>query len=711
MAGAGTPAAPPAATAVTNGTDAKTGSPPPRPAPSASASTSSSASPPRPAPGAATGTDLTLSPDPLPASTAPGRPDGSSGEDEVGSEDGGPGGVVGALTAHRAALVPLLAVLAPVALALAPLLLAAAALAAWLAAPVVLPLAAARLATGRCPELVHRLPRPAAGAVRTMAQAYAAGQRTGLRLLGVGPRRERRVPAGAARRRWTKLQHSTRLLSASPRELVPTGIAADVSDEERVRLCALHGDYDGARAAAAAAVRAARAAAGGGGPGALLAASPVLRRYCGARWRALFIALAAREPAALAAATRHPLGRLGRALLGLEDRRPARERVANRYLKVGGAKEWHLPTPPPPSAAVAAVAGGPPAAGVFADWPPAVLAAAGRTTVIFVPGLLNGLLPVRAFDPHLAQLERDLPGVRVVRARCHPLRGCEANVADLEEAFARGLGLRADKEPMEDDEAHEPENVVCVCYSKGMPDLLTFLVRRPQYCARVRAVFSWAGAIGGSPLANDVHAKLEQAGSGVKEMGQNVKGWFSPAAAGRPAAPGGAAAQASLLTSLPMLRWAQYNNKALAAGGGRRKRGDNFRLDEWDLVGAMESLSTPYREKFLEEHGDAIARWRFPVFRITGATTAAEVPFFQTSGYLQLCAWDANNDMQLTQDNASLGLGTEVPLAVVNGHHWDMSYPPFPSHMTLGSKALAHPFPKYSSLLAMVLLCVELELL
>ena len=43
---------------------------------------------------------------------------------------------------------------------------------------------------------------------------------------------------------------------------------------------------------------------------------------------------------------------------------------------------------------------------------------------------------------------------------------CRARWSDLQ---------RADKEPMEDDEAHEPENVVCVCYSKGMPDLLTFL--------------------------------------------------------------------------------------------------------------------------------------------------------------------------------------------------------------------------------------------
>lgn len=56
-----------------------------------------------------------------------------------------------------------------------------------------------------------------------------------------------------------------------------------------------------------------------------------------------------------------------------------------------------------------------------------------------------------------------------------------------------------------------PARVVLIGYSKGAPDILDAIVTYPQIRSRVAAVVSAAGAIGGSPLANDAeeyHAEL-----------------------------------------------------------------------------------------------------------------------------------------------------------------------------------------------------------
>lgn len=46
-------------------------------------------------------------------------------------------------------------------------------------------------------------------------------------------------------------------------------------------------------------------------------------------------------------------------------------------------------------------------------------------------------------------------------------------------------------------------------YSKGLPDLLETLIRHPAATRRVAAVVSWAGAVGGTPLVDDMN-ELEQ---------------------------------------------------------------------------------------------------------------------------------------------------------------------------------------------------------
>jgi pimeloyl-ACP methyl ester carboxylesterase len=48
-----------------------------------------------------------------------------------------------------------------------------------------------------------------------------------------------------------------------------------------------------------------------------------------------------------------------------------------------------------------------------------------------------------------------------------------------------------------------PPRLVLVGYSKGAPDILEAIVRYPEIRNRVAAIVSAAGAVGGSPLAND----------------------------------------------------------------------------------------------------------------------------------------------------------------------------------------------------------------
>ena len=65
-----------------------------------------------------------------------------------------------------------------------------------------------------------------------------------------------------------------------------------------------------------------------------------------------------------------------------------------------------------------------------------------RTTLVACPGLLNGLLPVRDFQDQLPRIERRF-SMRVLRADAHPVRSCDANVADLLRALNEGKGLDA----------------------------------------------------------------------------------------------------------------------------------------------------------------------------------------------------------------------------------------------------------------------------
>jgi hypothetical protein len=370
-------------------------------------------------------------------------------------------------------------------------------------------------------------------------------------------------------------------------------------------------------------------------------ADPFVKDWCGRRWRNLFIAEAAADPAAVKVAGRR-LPRPGR------DRRSAQQKVTERFLRAEARSEWELELPDPPEAAL------------------------GRTTIVFAPGLIGSLLPLHAFLKAFRELS-DERGWRFLRADCHPVRGCVANVDDLTAALERGEGLAPDSSPIPEDEAAPPGEVLMIGYSKGAPDALTLLAARPDLADRVRCLFSWAGAIGGSYLADGVYES-------IREMD---------------IPPGiGDALKAVLLAIAPVVRL----DRALR------------RLDEYDIKQAVRDLTTGEREEFLEENAERLDALDLPIFTITGSTSALEVPYFQIQGVLDLNRFDPENDMQLTQEQAQFDIPMSTQLAVLHANHWDMSYDPFPIHTRMGSPNLDHPFPKKAAVVAMVQLAAELGL-
>lgn len=124
----------------------------------------------------------------------------------------------------------------------------------------------------------------------------------------------------------------------------------------------------------------------------------------------------------------------------------------------------------------------------------------------------------------------------------------------------------------------------------------------------------------------------------------------------------------------------------------------------------VKSLTTTDREAFLATQSAKIDALDIPLFCLTAATKLLEVPTIQMSDWLALSKHCANNDMQVTQAQASLELPMATSLVVLHGHHWDVSYPPFPRHLRIGSPNLDHPFPRQAAVMAIGQLCVELGL-
>ena len=363
-------------------------------------------------------------------------------------------------------------------------------------------------------------------------------------------------------------------------------------------------------------------------------AAPAFKDWCGRRWRFLFLREAVEDQVALEAAT----------VRG--DRRPLRQRIAERFL-FENRDEWPEDQPDPDERIVR------------------------RTTLLVCPGLLNGLLPVREFRDDLPEVSWRYR-MPVLRSASHPARGCEANVDDIMAAFRDGTGTDAAARPIPPESRRAPGDVMILAYSKGAPDALTALVQHPELRERVKCVFAWAGAIGGSQVADDVASKFKASrlNRHALDLSLKLKG---------------------------------FAHSVMSDGAEVRHR-----IAEFDTAGAVRDLTTGVRHEFLSRNAAALDRLEIPMFTLRGVTRLSEVPLSQRGGCRLLSKCEPQHDMQVAGSCSRLPFPMATELAVLHGHHWDLAYPSFRKRKWLNNTY--HPFPKPAAVTAMVQLAAELGL-
>ncbi|MEI8083121.1 MAG: hypothetical protein WCI74_14890 [Actinomycetes bacterium] len=370
---------------------------------------------------------------------------------------------------------------------------------------------------------------------------------------------------------------------------------------------------------------------------------PQIKSWLGRRYRNLFLVEAGKDKNALRTA-KVPLP------LQLIDGRSGQESLAKRFLK------------------------GMPRNQAAVRMPPAVEPDLRGITLLFVPGLMTGLLPVRAFQSVWPLLE-DRFGVRVLGADVHPVRSCAANEEDIITAMDTGVGWDAESQRVSKRSAKAPTDVILLGYSKGATDALNFLVDCPQYRDRIRAFVSWAGIIGGSYIADDIAARLKD----VEVPATPLSGQISKL----------------LRQIVPVVQADRVN----------------VRLEQYEVKAAVAEMTTAVREQWLREHIEDLAQLGIPTFTVAGVTSVLEVPYYQAVGAMQLNNYNKYNDMLLTVDQTRLPIPQATELATFRGHHWDLGYDPFPWFTRMGSLNVDHRFARYPALAALLLFLAELGLL
>ena len=373
---------------------------------------------------------------------------------------------------------------------------------------------------------------------------------------------------------------------------------------------------------------------------------PWVKGWIARRWRNLFIQEAVKDDKAVNYASK-PLLLSGLPLPGLLKKSNPRQAIAERFLKDAPVSEWQT------------------------EMPAAQHDPIKNTTLIICGGLLTGLLhtDAHAFPVEAERLFEER-GWRYLRADSHPMRSCEANEADIEAAF-RGVGLDSKGKPSSD--LGVPDKVFLLGYSKGTPDILSFLVHHPEYHDQIKGVFTWAGAAGGSYTADGIYSQIKD---------------------------------------LPIEDTYDYLSALLSViSPAMLNRVGVRRLEEYDVKGAINDLRTEVREAFNRKHASYLDGLNIPLFALTGATTPLEVPNVQFMDAVRLSSHDANNDMQLTQKQALVPIGMNTHLAMAHAHHWDVAYAPFPAAMRALTPNLEHHWPRYAALVANWELMAELGLI
>jgi hypothetical protein len=188
--------------------------------------------------------------------------------------------------------------------------------------------------------------------------------------------------------------------------------------------------------------------------------------------------------------------------------------------------------------------------------------------------------------------------------------------------------------------------LVLIGYSKGAPDILQAVVSYPEIRKRVAAVVSAAGAIGGSPLANDVDDS-----------------------------------QVALLKNWP--------GAQCSAGDGR----------------AVASLRPATRMAWLAENP---LPHDFPYYSLVTYPNPERISSVLRVSYNKLSRVDARNDGQLLFYDQVIPSSTLI--GFVNADHWALAVPVSRSHPFLGSTFVDHNDYPREALVEAILRFVEWDL-
>jgi hypothetical protein len=257
-----------------------------------------------------------------------------------------------------------------------------------------------------------------------------------------------------------------------------------------------------------------------------------------------------------------------------------------------------------------------------------------RLVAAMVPGLgfecfEKWLEPPGSAAAHVRQFGYDQVVIKV-----DALSGTETNARQIRDAL-----LAMPAEP-------GPPRLVLLGYSKGAPDILEALVTYPEIRSRVAAVVSLAGAIGGSPLANDAKQS-----------------------------------QADMLRHFP---------------GSTCESGD---------AGAVESLRPATRRAWLATHP---LPKDIRYYSLVTFPRPERISSVLKSSYRKLARIDPRNDSQVIFYDQVIP-GSDL-IAYVNADHWALVVPVGRSHTTIGAMFVTENAYPREALLEAVLRFVEEDL-
>lgn len=257
-----------------------------------------------------------------------------------------------------------------------------------------------------------------------------------------------------------------------------------------------------------------------------------------------------------------------------------------------------------------------------------------RLVAALVPGVGWGCIANWLEPLGTAKLHMEKYGYDLVTLEVDALSGTARNAKQIRDAL---MAMPA--------EAGSPR-LVLIGYSKGAPDILEALVTYPEIRGRVAAVVSAAGAVGGSPLANDA----EQ--------------W-----------------EADLLRHFP---------------GATCDKGDG---------GAVESLRPGVRKAWLAQHRLPTG---IPYYSVVTFPRPDRISGIVQSSYAKLARIDGRNDSQVIfYDQVIPG---SALIAYVNADHWALAVPIARTHSTISTLFVTRNAYPREALLEAVLRFVEEDL-